>query len=131
MRQSHRAGEKLFVDDAGHTVAIVERNTGEVREAQIFVAVLGASNDTFAEATWTQSLVDWCGSHVRVLRFLGGVPELVVPDNLRSAVTKAHRYEPDNNLDSHRGSLTVAALGRRNLRTARCRERKPREIASG
>jgi transposase len=80
MRQSHRAGEKLFVDDAGHTVAIVERNTGEVREAQIFVAVLGASNDTFAEATWTQSLVDWCGSHVRALRFLGGVPELVVPD---------------------------------------------------
>jgi transposase len=97
MRQTHRAGEKLFVDYAGHTVAVVQRNTGEVREAQIFVAVLGASNYTFAEATWTQSLPDWCASHVRALHFIGGVPELVVPDNLRSAVTKAHRYEPDNN----------------------------------
>jgi transposase len=65
MRQTHRAGEKLFVDYAGHTVGIVDRNTGEVREAQIFVAVLGASNYTYTEATWTQSLADWCGSHVR------------------------------------------------------------------
>ncbi len=97
MRQEHRAGEKLFVDYAGHTVPIVDRETGELREAQIFVAVLGASNYTFAEATWTQSLADWCASHVRALRFLGGAPELVVPDNLRSAVSKAHRYEPDTN----------------------------------
>ena len=118
MRQTHRAGEKLFVDYAGHTVAIVDRNTGELREAQIFVAVLGASNYTFAEATWTQSLVDWCGSHVRALRFLGGVPELVVPDNLRSAVTKAHRYEPDNNptytdLAEHYGFAILPARVRR------------------
>ena len=80
MRQTHRAGERLFVDYAGHTVPVVDRLTGELREAQIFVAVLGASNYTFAEATWTQSLIDWCGSHVRALRFLGGVPELIVPD---------------------------------------------------
>lgn len=118
MRQTHRAGEKLFVDYAGHTVAIVDRNTGELREAQIFVAVLGASNYTFAEATWTQSLVDWCGSHVRALRFLGGVPELVVPDNLRSAVTKPHRYEPDNNptytdLAEHYGFAIIPARVRR------------------
>ena len=82
MRQEHRAGEKLFVDYAGQTVPVVERDTGELREAQIFVAVLGASNYTYAEATWTQSLADWCASHVRALRFLGGAPELVVPDDV-------------------------------------------------
>ena len=118
MRQTHRAGEKLFVDYAGHTVAVVQRNTGEVREAQIFVAVLGASNYTFAEATWTQSLPDWCASHVRALRFIGGVPELVVPDNLRSAVTRPHRYEPDNNptytdLAEHYGFAILPARVRR------------------
>jgi transposase len=92
--------------------AKAESNTGAI--AEVFVAVLGASNYTFAEATWTQSLVDWCGSHVRALRFLGGVPELVVPDNLRSAVTKPHRYEPDNNptytdLAEHYGFAIVPA----------------------
>ena len=97
MRQDHRAGEKLFVDYAGQTVAVVDRNTGEIREAQIFVAVLGASNYTYAEAAWTQGLADWISAHVRTFRFLGGVPELVVPDNLRSGVSKAHRYEPDIN----------------------------------
>ena len=97
MRQSHRAGEKLFVDYAGQTASVVDRSTGEIREAQIFVAVLGASNYTYAEATWTQSLSDWIGSHVRALAFLGGVPEVIVPDNLLSAVSKAHRYEPDLN----------------------------------
>ena len=80
MRQTHRAGEKLFVDYAGHSVPVVDRVTGELRNAQIFVAVLGASNYTFAEATWTQALPDWCASHVRVLSFLTGVPEIVVPD---------------------------------------------------
>jgi transposase len=76
---------------------VVDRNTGEIREAQIFVAVLGASNYTYAEATWTQGLADWIGAHVRAFRFLGGVSEFVVPDNLRSGVSKAHRYEPDIN----------------------------------
>jgi transposase len=97
MRQDHRAGEKLFVDYAGQTVAVVDSATGELREAQIFVAVLGASNYTYAEATWTQGLPDWIGSHQRCFRYLGGVPQIVVPDNLRSGVTKAHRYEPDAN----------------------------------
>jgi transposase len=97
MRQDHRAGEKLFVDYAGQTVPVIDRSTGEIREAQIFVAVLGASNYTYAEATWSQTLPDWIGSHVRTFRFLGGVPELVVPDNLKSGVSKAHRYEPDTN----------------------------------
>ena len=97
MRQVHRAGEKLFVDYAGQTVEIVERRTGEIRQAQIFVAVLGASNYTYAEATWTQQLSDWIGSHVRAFAFLGGTSEILVPDNLRSGVAKAHRYEPDLN----------------------------------
>ena len=94
MRQTHRAGEKLFVDYAGPTVAIVNPITGEIREAQIFVAVLGASNYTYAEATWTQGLADWIGAHTRAFSFFGGVPALVVPDNPRSGVTKACRYEP-------------------------------------
>jgi transposase len=97
MRQDHRAGEKLFVDYAGQTMPVVDRGTGEIREAQIFVAVLGASNYTYAEATWTQGLPDWIGSHRRTFAFFGGVPELVVPDNLRAGVSKAHRYEPDTN----------------------------------
>jgi transposase len=97
LRQEHKAGEKLFVDYAGQTVPVVERSTGELREAQVFVAVLGASSYTFAEATWSQALPDWIGSHVRALEFLGGCPEILVPDNLRSAVSKAHRYEPDLN----------------------------------
>ena len=97
MRQSHLAGEKLFVDYAGQTVEVVDHRTGEVRQAQIFVAVLGASNYTFAEATWSQQLADWIGSHVRAFNFFGGVSAVVVPDNLKSGVHKAHRYEPDLN----------------------------------
>jgi transposase len=80
MRQEHRAGEKLFVDYAGQTVEIIDRQTGEVKTAQIFVAVLGASNYTYAEATWSQDLSDWTGSHVRALAYFDGVPEVVVPD---------------------------------------------------
>ena len=73
MRQIHRAGEKLFIDYCGPTVAIVDGDTGEVRDARIFVAVLGASNYTYAEATWTQSLPDWIASHQRAFRYIGGV----------------------------------------------------------
>ena len=80
MRQSHRAGEKLFVDYAGQTMDVVDPRTGEIRPAQIFVAVLGASNYTFAEATWTQQLPDWIGSHVRAFDFFCGVSELLMPD---------------------------------------------------
>tara|TARA_B100000959_G_C14966331_1_gene617892 strand:- start:878 stop:2419 length:1542 start_codon:yes stop_codon:yes gene_type:complete len=97
MRQIHLAGDKLFVDYAGDTIPIIDRRTGEIKRAQVFVAVLGASNYTFSEATWSQSLPDWVGSHVRAFEFLGGVPNVVVPDNLKSAVTKAHPYDPDIN----------------------------------
>ena len=82
MRQVHKAGDKLFVDYAGQTVPIINRDTGEIRQAQVFVAVLGASNYTYCEATWTQSLPDWLGSHARALTFFGGSPKLMVPDNL-------------------------------------------------
>ncbi len=97
MRQTHRAGETTFVDYAGHTVPVVDRTTGELRAAQIFIAVLGASNYTFAEATWTQALPDWIGSHQRAFAFFGGVSETVVPDNIKAGITRAHRYEPDLN----------------------------------
>ena len=101
MRQEHRAGEKLFVDYAGQTVPVVDRETGEVRQAQVYVAVLGASSYTFAEATWTQTLADWTASHVRAFEYFGGCPELVIPDNLRSGVSRTHRYEPDLNPTYH------------------------------
>ncbi len=97
MRQVHKAGEKLFVDYAGQTMPVVCKDTGEVDFAQIFVAVLGASNYTYAEATWSQGLPDWIGSHVRTFEFLGGVCSIIVPDNLRSGVSKACRYDPDVN----------------------------------
>ncbi len=97
MRQTHKAGEKCFVDYCGPTVPIINPQTGEVRTAQVFVAVLGASNYTYAEATWSQSLRDWLSSHVRTFEFFGGIPEMVVPDNLRSGVSKACRYDPELN----------------------------------
>ena len=97
MRQVHRAGEKLFVDYSGMTVSITDPSDGKTFEAQIFIACMGASNYTYAEATFTQNLADWIDSHVRTLEFLGGVPELIVIDNLKSGVTKACRYEPDLN----------------------------------
>jgi len=94
MRQSHRAGEKLFVDYCGPTLIVVNPDTGEARTAQVFVAVLGASNYTFACAHWSQGQADWLDAHVKAFEFFGGVPELVVPDQLKSAVRKSHRYEP-------------------------------------
>ena len=118
MRQNHRAGEKLFIDYAGHTIPVVNRHTGEITEAQIFVAVMGASNYTFAEATASQSLPDWIGSHQRAFEFLGGVTEILVPDNLKSGVTRAHRYEPDmnptyNDMAQHYGVAVIPARVRR------------------
>ena len=127
MRQEHRAGEKLFVDYAGQTMAVVDRATGEVKEAQLFVGVLGASSYTFAEATWTQGLSDWIGSHVRCFRFLGGVPEVVVPDNLKSGVSKVCFYEPDLNptyqeMAAHYGVAVIPA------RVARPRDKAKVEV---
>jgi transposase len=97
IRQTHLVGEKLFVDYCGPTMKVVNPATGEYRTAQVFVAVLGASSDTFAETTWSQKRLDWIGSHVRAFNFYGGLPEIIVPDNLRSAVSKPCRYDHDLN----------------------------------
>ncbi len=97
MRQTHKAGEKCFVDYAGMKVGITGSDTGEVSAAQIFVGVMGASNYIFAEAVESQSLESWLGSHTRMVEFFGGVPRVIVPDNLRSGVTRASRYDPETN----------------------------------
>jgi transposase len=97
MRQVHIAGDKVFVDYSGKKLPVVDRKTGEIREVEIFVGVLGASSYTFAEATWTQTLPDWIGSHVRMFAFFSGVPRLIVPDNLKSGVNKPSFYDPEIN----------------------------------
>ena len=97
MRQQHKAGDKLFIDYSGQTMLIIDKDTGEARKAEIFLAVLGASTYIFAEATWTQSSADWISSHIRAFEHFAGVPRLLVPDNLRSAITKACKYEPKEN----------------------------------
>lgn len=97
MRQTHVAGEKLFVDWAGDTIGVVDPATGEVGDARIFVAALGASNFTYAEARWTETLPDWIGAHVNAFAAIGGVPQALVPDNLKTGITKPSRYEPGIN----------------------------------
>ena len=94
MRQTHVAGEKLFVDYAGTTLEVVDGATGEFHTCHLFVAALGASSYTWAEATPSQSLADWIGSHTRAFAFFGGVPAMVVSDNLKAGITKACFYEP-------------------------------------
>lgn len=123
MRHTHRAGEQIFVDYAGKKVPIVDPATGEVRYAEIFVAVMGASNYTYAEATWSQDLWDWINSHVRTFKYLEGVPRIAVPDNLKSGVNKSHIYEPDLN-------PTYQDMARHyNLAVIPARKRKPKDKA--
>jgi len=114
LRQEHRAGEKLFVDYAGQTIPIIDLATGEEIQAQIFIAALGCSSYTFAEASLSQDLPSWIRSHVHAFEFLGGVPEILVPDNLKSGVTHPCRYEPDINptyldLAQHYGTTVIPA----------------------
>jgi transposase len=114
MRQSHVAGERLFVDYAGTTLEVIDASTGAAMTAQLFVAALGASNYTYAEATWTQGLADWIGSHTRTFAFIGGVTAMVVSDNLRSGITRACFYEPAVNrtyaeMAAHYGTAIVPA----------------------
>ncbi|MDZ7802099.1 MAG: IS21 family transposase [Trueperaceae bacterium] len=97
MRQVHYAGEKAFVDYAGDTIPIVDAATGEVRDAQVFVGALGASQYAYVEATWTQALPDWIASHVRMLAYFRGCPEILVPDNLKAGVKSPHLFEPEVN----------------------------------
>jgi transposase len=114
MRQVHPAGERLFVDYAGQTVELIDGTTGEVHRAQVFVAVLGASSYTYAEATLTQTLPDWIGAHGRALAFFGGVPRQIVPDNPKVGVLRANWYEPGLNptyqdFATHYGPRATAA----------------------
>jgi transposase len=114
LRQVYRAGEKLFVDFAGQTVPVWDGSTGEAKEAHIFVAVLGASNYSYAEATWSEELRHWIMAHCRAFEFIGGVPGVVVPDNLRSGVSRPCRYEPDTNptyqeMAVHYGTVVIPA----------------------
>jgi transposase len=123
MRQTHPAGERMFVDYAGQTVEVIDGVTGEVRRAQVFVAVLGASNYTYAEARWTQSLPDWIGCHVGAFASFGGVARQIVCDNLKAGVTAASRYEPGisrtyQEMATHYGTAILPA-----------RVRKPRDKA--
>lgn len=123
MRQTHVGGEKVFVDFAGDTIDVIDPESGEVRAMKLFVAAMGASNYTYAEAVATEGLEDWIGAHVRMFAFLGGVPKVVVPDNLKSAVLKADRYDPGLNrtyaeMAEHYGTAILPA-----------RPRKPRDKA--
>jgi transposase len=123
MRQTHRAGEKTFVDFSGDGLTIADPLTGECQTAPLFVAVLGASNLTWAEPVLDETLPTWLGCHVRAFEFFGGVSEIIVPDNPRSAVTRPHLYEPEVNLAyaewaRHYGVAVIPA-----------RPRKPRDKA--
>ena len=124
MRQVHRAGEKTFIDFSGKRPTLVDRRTGELRPVELFVAVLGASSFTYAEATETQQLPHWVNAHVRMVDYFGGATTLWIPDNLKSAITRPCRYEPDVNrtyedLATHYGAVVVPA-----------RPRKPRDKAA-
>lgn len=123
MRQTHRAGEKMFVDFAGETVPIVDPASGEVKQAYVYVAVLGASNYTYAEATMTQDLRSWVSLTSNALEFFNGSAGIWVPDNLKTGVTTACRYEPDINatyseMAEYYGAVVIPA-----------RPRKPRDKA--
>ena len=124
MRQVHRVGEKTFIDFSGKRPTIVDRHTGEERPVDLFVAVLGASSYTYAEATATQQVPDWVGAHTRMVEYFGGATALWVPDQLKSAITRSCRYEPGINrtyeeLAAHYGAVVVPA-----------RPRKPRDKAA-
>ena len=114
MRQVHRAGEKVFIDYSGKKPHIVERVSGELIQVELFVGVLGASSYTYAETTATQELDNWIGSHIRMLQYMGGSAEIWIPDNLRSGVTEACRYEPTVNrtyaeMAEHYGAVVIPA----------------------
>ena len=114
MRQTHLAGEKLFVDWAGDTMPVFDPTTGEEYCTHIFIAALGASNYTYAEARWTETLPDWIGAHVNAFIAIGGVSKALVPDNLKAGITKPSRYEPGINrtyqdLADHYGCVVLPA----------------------
>lgn len=98
MRQTHKYGDKCFVDFAGDKLSVVDPETGVVREAEVFVATMGASNYVYCDVCWSQDLANWLRLHIDLFDFLGGCPAALVPDNLKAGVTKACYYEPSVNL---------------------------------
>lgn len=123
LRQHHKAGEKLFTDYAGDTLAVTDPRTGSQKPVYIFVSTLGASSCTYAEGVLNMSLPSWIDSHIHSFEFFGGVPEIVVPDNTKCAVIKPDRYEPVLNREfadmaAHYGTAIIPA-----------RVRKPRDKA--
>jgi len=124
MRQRHVAGEKAFIDYSGKTIPIIDRETGGISNAEIFISVLGASNYIYAEATDNQKLHNWIASQIRMLEYFGGVPEILIPDNLKSAVTIACRYDPVIN-------LTYSAFAKHyNVAIMPARSYKPKDKSS-
>jgi len=118
MRLNHKAGEKLFIDYAGLTIPYVSQETGEEQKAYVFVATMGASSYTYAEAQESQAMKCWIGGHVRAFEFFGGVPEILVPDNTKTGITSPCRYEPDINptyqdMATHYGAAVIPARVRR------------------
>ena len=113
MRQVHRAGEKTFVDFSGKRPTLVDRRTGELRPVELFVAALGASSLTYAEATATQQLADWVTAHIHMVEYCGGATTLWVPDQLKSAITRPCRYEPDVNRTYEGPPTTAPSSSRR------------------
>ncbi len=129
MRQDHAAGDKLFVDYAGDTVTVVvDRLSGKTRQAHLFVAVLGASSLSFAQARWSETLPDWIECHIQALEFFGGAPALLVPDNAKVAIIKACHFDPQVNrtycaMAAHYGSAVLPTRPRRprdKEQTSRC-----------
>jgi len=123
LRQEYKAGEKLFVDWAGATIPIYSRTGGETTPAHLFVAVLGASSYTWAEATADEQMVSWLTAHMRAFEFFGGVPKLVIPDNPKTGVTRACRYDPDLNPTYHEMAMHYG------VGVVPARPRKPRDKA--
>ena len=123
LRQRYYGGDKMFVDYAGQTIPVQEPHTGGIRHARLFAACLGASNYSYAEGTWTQNLADWISSHIHAYEYFQGVPQATIPDNLRSGVSRACRYDPDINptyleMAQHYGTAIMPT-----------RKRKPRDKA--
>ncbi len=108
MRQVHRAGEKTFIDFSGKRPTLIDPRTGEVRRVELFVAVLGASSFTYAEATTTQQLPDWVDAHTRMVEYFGDATALWVPDQLKSAIIRPFRYEPGVNAPTRTSPPTTA-----------------------
>lgn len=127
MRQVHRPGEKLFLDYSGKRPRICDPETGEVTEVELFVGVLGASNYTFAEATLSQTVPDFCASTVRALEYFEAAPSILVPDQLRSAVKRPDRYDPISTTPSPSwGSTTASRSSRRRPVSPKAKPRSKR-----